>query len=152
MSGATAARELVISRRLRASRQLVWQAWTDPSVMVRWLHPHGLTTKPGSVEVDLSVGGRFRFTMVAPSGEEHPSEGEYLELDPPHLLRSTWGAPGAPVAELEVRLSALSASETEMIFVLRGVDDDSARDDSVWTGWREAIAELEEEIRRSADG
>jgi len=120
--------------------------------MARWLHPHDVTTEPGSVEVVLEVGGRYRFTMIDPSGQSHHSGGEYLELQPPHLLRSTWGAPGEPIAELEVRLASLTPQQTEMTFTLRGVVDDSERADSVWTGWSEAIDELAEEMEGRTSG
>lgn len=139
-------RELEITRVFDAPRERVWHAWTKPSVMARWLHPQGLRTPEESVFVDLRAGGRFRFSMVDESGTAHASGGEYLEVREPELLRCTWGAPDAAVAELEVRLAAMGDGRTEMVFRLRGHVDDTGRNDSVWTGWREAIAELEQEM------
>ena len=147
-----AEKNLVIVRTFFVPRTLVWQAWTDPTIMVRWLPPHGLRTQEGSVEADLRVGGTFRFTMVDSDGVEFPSEGEYLELREPEFLRSTWGAPHQPIAELEVLLSARGARETEMTFRLRGQRDDTHRDDSVWTGWREAVEELSRELEGNQHG
>jgi uncharacterized protein YndB with AHSA1/START domain len=103
------------------------------------------------VVVDLRVGGRFRYSMVDEAGLAYASGGEYLEIREPELLRCTWGAPEAPVAELDVRLAEIAPGRTEMIFRLRGHEDDTGDDDSVWTGWREAIAALEGELG-GADG
>lgn len=139
-------RELEIRRIFDAPRDRVWRAWTQPPVMARWLHPHGLRTPEESVTVDLRVGGRFRFSMVDAAGAVHASGGEYLEVREHEILRCTWGAPEAPVAELEVRLAEIGPERTEMIFRLHGHRDDTGDGDSVWTGWREAIAELDEEM------
>lgn len=145
------ARDLEISRIFDAPPARLWKAWTDPAVMARWLHPHGLHTPEETVAVDLRVGGAFLFSMVDQDGEVFASGGEYLELREPEVLRCTWGAPGAPVAEIEVRLAPLDGGRTAMTFRLRGTADDTGRDDSVWTGWREAIAELMKEMGE-ADG
>lgn len=145
-------RELMIVRRLAAARQLVWRAWTDPAVMVRWMHPHDVGTVEGSVAVDLRVGGDYRFTMADASGVEYPSGGEYIEVREPESLRCSWGAPGEPVAELSVVLREIGEGITEMTFRLVGHPDDSGRADSVWGGWREALDELAAEVERTGDG
>ncbi|WP_309104930.1 SRPBCC domain-containing protein [Microbacterium sp.] len=145
-------RELVITRTFRAPRERLWRAWTEPTVLARWLHPKSLRTDPQSVAVDLRVGGGYRFTMIDDDGSAYESSGEYLELQHPELIRCSWGAPGEPVAELEVRLIDLGARETEMTFCLRGRADDSNRNDSVWAGWREALEELAMEIEGETNG
>ena len=145
-------RELVISRTFRAPRERLWNAWTEPAVLARWLHPHGLRTDEQSVEVDLRVGGGYRFIMIDGDGTAYESSGKYLDLQRPELIRCSWGAPGEPIAELEVRLVALGAGETEMTFRLRGRADDSGRKDSVWMGWREALEELAIEIEGAGNG
>lgn len=147
MSGRGAGpRELEISRTFDATPERLWKAWTDPTVMARWLHPHGLRTPEETVSVDLRVGGVFRFSMIDQAGASFESGGEYLELREPEFLRCTWGAPDAPVAEIEVRLAPVDGGRTQMTFRLLGAVDDTGHEDSVWTGWREAIAELMAEM------
>lgn len=152
MSAGQETRVLTIVRRFAAARPQVWRAWTDPTVMVRWMHPHGVRTVEGSVEADVRIGGRYRFTMVDGDGTTYPSGGEYLELREPELLRCTWGAPDEPHSELSVQLTRIAPRETQMTFRLIGLPDDTGRMDSVWDGWREAIAELGMEIEGNGHG
>lgn len=70
---------------IRASAEAIFDAWTQPASMAEWMTPVGTAT----AEVDLRVGGRFRLVMA----DEHLSiehTGEYLEIEPPHLLVFTW--------------------------------------------------------------
>lgn len=74
----TADRTLVISRVFDAPRPLVFQAWTDPEHIVRWLAPHGFTI-PHS-EGDLRPGGNWRSCMRKPDGTDLWLGGVYREV------------------------------------------------------------------------
>jgi uncharacterized protein YndB with AHSA1/START domain len=76
---------LRIERVLPASARDVFSAWTDPSVMARWLSPSGRA----EVEVDLRVGGSFRVAMVG-DGMQIDHHGEYLVVESPRKLVFTW--------------------------------------------------------------
>jgi uncharacterized protein YndB with AHSA1/START domain len=91
---------IVFTRTFNAPRELVYAAWTDPKHVARWWGPHDFTTR---AQIDLRVGGRFDFVMVAPDGELFPHGGEYLEIVPPERLVFTsvagdrdWEEHGAP--------------------------------------------------------
>lgn len=74
-----------VERILPASAVEVFAAWTDPASMARWLSPAG----HAEVEADVRVNGRFRVVMVGDDARiEHT--GEYLDVDPPRLIRFTW--------------------------------------------------------------
>ncbi len=79
---------LTISRVLRASRQTVFEAWTQPRHLERWSAPEGVTVT--SAEVDLRVGGRYRIHMHAPDDKKFTATGTYKEIDPPRRLSYTW--------------------------------------------------------------
>lgn len=72
---------IVMERSFDAPRELVFDAFSKPELLKRWFGPHGwkLTT----CEVDLRVGGGFRFVLSGPNGEQMGMRGEYRELDPP---------------------------------------------------------------------
>ena len=54
---------LVIDREFAAPREALWEAFTDPARVARWYGPAGWSVVPGSVEIDLRVGGRQKLEM-----------------------------------------------------------------------------------------
>ncbi len=77
-------REIVLSRVFDAPRELVWQAWTDPEHIGQWFGPKGFTIE--TREIDIRVGGRWRFDMVAPDGTVYDNRMVFLELKKPELM------------------------------------------------------------------
>ena len=88
MPVSTAAPTLVVRRFLAAPPTLVWRAWTEPDLFARWIGPRYLTNTV--VEMDVRVGGSYRFVQTAPDGGTHAFRGDYLEVDPPRRLVSTF--------------------------------------------------------------
>ncbi|MBI5058510.1 SRPBCC domain-containing protein [candidate division KSB1 bacterium] len=80
----TSDREVVTSRLIRAPRELVYKAWTDPQQAVKWWGPRGFRTT--SHESDIRPGGVWRYTMHGPDGRDYPNRARYLELAPPERL------------------------------------------------------------------
>ena len=76
--------ELLVSRLVRAPRERVWQAFTDPAQVNRWWGPDGF--KNIDVEQDVRVGGEWRFKMVGPDGTVFPNRVIYRELTPPSRM------------------------------------------------------------------
>ncbi|MES2439504.1 MAG: SRPBCC family protein [Verrucomicrobiota bacterium] len=71
-------RELVLSRHIAAPRHKVYQAWTDPALLVRWFTPPPyLTTR---AELDVRPGGSNFVMMRSPEGVDIPNHGVYLEV------------------------------------------------------------------------
>lgn len=78
--------ELVYERIFDAPRELVWEAFMDPDRIPRWWGPHG--TETTVVEMDVRVGGAWRYISRAPDRDDVTFHGEYLEIVPPE--RYTW--------------------------------------------------------------
>lgn len=74
--------EIRLTRLFGAPRQLVYEAMTRPEHIARWWGQLGEGYSVPVCEVDLRVGGRWRFVNRHPQGEA-AFHGEYLELDPP---------------------------------------------------------------------
>ena len=74
-------REIVLTRVFEAPRQMVFDAMTKPELLKRWFGPRGwlLTV----CEVDLKVGGSWRFVLRGPGGSEMSMHGVYREIDSP---------------------------------------------------------------------
>lgn len=81
--------EVRVARSFAAPRELVYQAYTTPALMQRWLlGPPGWTMP--TCEMDVQVGGRFRWRWRSKEdGSEFGFHGEFLEVDPPERLRHT---------------------------------------------------------------
>lgn len=85
-------REIVITRVFDAPRRLVWEAWTNPEHVPRWmLGPEGWTMPV--CEIDLRPGGAWHFVWRRADGTEMAMRGVYQEVVPPERLVSTeaWG-------------------------------------------------------------
>ncbi len=89
--------EIMITREFDAPRHLVYRAWTTPELIRRWWA--GRRGEVTSVELDLRVGGAWRYVMRANPGFEVAFHGEYREIVPNERLVLTEvfeGAPGEP--------------------------------------------------------
>jgi uncharacterized protein YndB with AHSA1/START domain len=78
---------ILITREFAAPRHLVYRAWTTPELIKRWWHAK--RGKMTVAEVDLRVGGRWRYVMIADGGLEVAFQGEYREIVPNERLVST---------------------------------------------------------------
>ena len=83
-------REIVLSRVIAAPRELVFKAWTDPQHLPEWFGPRGF--KIETIEIDISVGGLWRFVMVAPNGHRYDNRMLFLRIEAPRLLEMDHGA------------------------------------------------------------
>jgi uncharacterized protein YndB with AHSA1/START domain len=86
--------QILIEREFAAPRHLVYRAFTTPELVERWWHANrGEVTL---VEIDLRVGGRWRYVMTACGGPEVGFHGEYRELVPGERIVSTEFYEGVP--------------------------------------------------------
>jgi uncharacterized protein YndB with AHSA1/START domain len=81
-------REIVITRAFDAPRQFVWDAHTKPELVRRWLlGPPGWTMPV--CEIDLRVGGTYRYVWRNQDGTEMGMGGVFREIAPPERLVAT---------------------------------------------------------------
>jgi uncharacterized protein YndB with AHSA1/START domain len=100
--------QILITREFDAPKELVYKAWTTPELVRRWW-----SAKRGEVtvaEIDLRVGGTWRYVMIADGGFEVAFHGEYREIVPNERLVSTEVYEGMPDAEA---LDTLTLSESD---------------------------------------
>ena len=74
-------REIVLTRVFDAPRAMVFEAFTKPELLKRWFGPRGWSMPV--CEVDLRVGGGFRFVLRGPDGKDMGMRGVYREIVPP---------------------------------------------------------------------
>jgi uncharacterized protein YndB with AHSA1/START domain len=81
---APADRTIVTTRVIDAPRELVFKAWTDPDHIAEWWGPDGFTTTIR--EMDVRLGGAWRFIMHGPDGVDYPNLVVYTEIVPPERI------------------------------------------------------------------
>lgn len=79
--------DLELKREVAVSPQLVWRAWTEPELLMKWFTPAPWRTI--ACELDLQPGGRFRTVMEGPAGEKHDNTGCVLAVIPGTFLLFT---------------------------------------------------------------
>jgi uncharacterized protein YndB with AHSA1/START domain len=77
-------REIVLKRVFAAPRRLVFDAWTKPGLLMRWFGARGWNLVV--CEIDLRVGGAWRFVSRGPDGTEMGQGGVYRVILPPDRL------------------------------------------------------------------
>jgi uncharacterized protein YndB with AHSA1/START domain len=88
--------QILIAREFNAPRHLVYRAWTTPELIKRWWG--GDRGEVTSAEVDLRVGGTWRYVMTANGGFEVAFHGEFREVVPNERVVSTEVFEGMPDA------------------------------------------------------
>jgi uncharacterized protein YndB with AHSA1/START domain len=84
--------KLKLERLIKAPRERVFKAWTDPEQIKQWFVPGekvGQVSAP-SAKCDPRVGGRYRIQTRKADGEYFTAAGTYREVKPPERLVFTW--------------------------------------------------------------
>jgi uncharacterized protein YndB with AHSA1/START domain len=103
--------QILITREFDAPKHLVYQAYTTPELVRRWWH-----ARRGEVtvaEIDLRVGGKWRYVMIAKGDFEVGFHGEYREIVPNERIVSTEVYEGIPDAEAHAALDTLTLTEVD---------------------------------------
>jgi uncharacterized protein YndB with AHSA1/START domain len=133
-------REVVMTRVFDAPRSLVFDALTKPELLVRWYGPRGWSLVV--CEIDLKVGGAFRFVSRRPEGKEVGQRGVYREIVPPERLVHTeswedWNPGESLVTVALVELGGKTTFTSTVLFPSQEV-----RDIVVKSGMNRGAAEL----------
>lgn len=132
---------LTIKRRFNAPPEKVFSAWTDPQKVMRWMGPRDVEAV--HAEGDARKGGRYRWVMKSPDGEEHDVSGVYREFIPNEKLAFTWAWKTMPERESLVTLTFKRDGEGTL-FTLHHEQffDEDARDRHN-AGWTSALEKLD---------
>ena len=141
--------QILITREFDAPKHLVFKAWTTPALVKRWWHANrGEVT---IVEIDLRVGGRWRYAMVTDGGFEVAFHGEYHEIVPDERIVSTEVYEGIPDAEEHAALNTATFTEkdgrttlTLLVEHTSREDRDAHVDSGMEDGLQDALALLEQ--------
>ena len=131
-------------RNLDARPERIWNAWTRADEAAEWWHPRGATTPRESVEINPTVGGTYRYTMVDDAtGDETVTAGDYREVIPFEKLLFTWGKPEDTSNDrflITVTIEDLGEL-ARVTFDLRGYAGMKG-DEFIYDGWESALDSL----------
>lgn len=82
----TSDRELVVTRTIDGPARIVFDAWTQPELVRQWWVPRSIPITLLSCEMDVRVGGTYRFTFQVDPTTTMAFHGRYLEVAPPSRL------------------------------------------------------------------
>ena len=148
--------QILITREFDAPKHLVYKALTTPELVKRWFHANrGVVT---SAEIDLRVGGKWRYVGVADSIGGMGFRGEYRELVPNE--RIVWtefyeGVPEGVAEEDATTVNTATLTETDgrtTLTVLIQAPSKTARDAMIESGMEAGMQDaydLLEEVARS---
>ena len=143
---------ILITRDFDAPRELVYRAWTTPELIRRWWSGERGTVT--SAEVDLRVGGRWRYVMTANAGFEVAFHGEYQEIVPRERIVATEVYEGMPEASaLTTTTFAESKGRTTLTLLVQHQSReyrDAHINSGMEGGMQESMAKLEDVARSLA--
>jgi uncharacterized protein YndB with AHSA1/START domain len=137
--------QVLITRSFDAPRHLVYKAWTTPELVKRWWS--GKQGEMTLAEIDLRVGGRWRYAMVANNGMEVAFHGEYREIIPDTRIVYSEVFEGAPDAEALTTVTFTEAAGRTTLTILVRYDsaqDRDAHSNYMDDGLQEALGLLEQ--------
>jgi uncharacterized protein YndB with AHSA1/START domain len=143
--------QILITREFDAPKHLVYKAWTTPELVERWWS--GKRGKVTLAEIDLRVGGTWRYVMVTDEGDfEVGFHGEFREIVPDERIVSTEVFEGFPDAESRNTLTLTENDGRTTLEVLVQHQSKEHRDGQINSGMEGGMQEamdLLEEVARS---
>jgi uncharacterized protein YndB with AHSA1/START domain len=129
--------QILITREFDAPTHLVYKAYTTPELVRRWWH-----AKRGEVttcEIDLRIGGAWRYVMVAKEGFEVAFHGEYREIAPNERIVSTEVYEGMPDAEAVDTVTFTEADGRTTLTILVEHTSKEHRDAHIESGMEDGL-------------
>jgi uncharacterized protein YndB with AHSA1/START domain len=148
--------QILITREFDAPKHLVWQAFTTPELVKRWWN-----AKRGEMtvaEIDLQVGGKWRYVMVTADGFEVGFHGEYREIVPGERIVSTETYEGVPPEVSEEDATTINTASFEeadgrtTLTILMQASSKESRDAIIASGMEDGLQDaldLLEEVAAS---
>ena len=131
-------REIVMVRVFAAPRPMVYRAFTEPALVQRWLGPRGWTLPV--CQVDLKVGGKYRYVGEGPDGARVGWGGTFMEIEPQQRIVHTESFDDYPGEALITAVWSESGGTTTLTLTML-VASKEVRDAIVATGMEHGAAE-----------
>jgi uncharacterized protein YndB with AHSA1/START domain len=141
--------QILITREFDAPRHLVYKAWTTPELVKRWWS--GKQGEMTLAEIDLRVGGSWRYVMVANNGQEVAFHGEFREIVPNERIVNTevYEMPGVPEGKAALNVVTFTEVDgrttlTQLVETADKRDRDAIIDSGMEVGMQQQMDLLEQ--------
>lgn len=104
--------EIVSVRVFNTPAEVIFEAWTDPTLLSRWWGPAGFTNT--FYEFDPQSGGKWRFTMHGPDKGNYQNECVFLKIERPKFI--AWDRISKPLFRVVVTFDETTDGNTKLIF------------------------------------
>jgi uncharacterized protein YndB with AHSA1/START domain len=141
--------QILITREFDAPRHLVYRAWTEPELVGRWWS--GNRGEVTVAEVDVRVGGTWRYVMVTDDGFEAAFHGEYREIVPNERIVATEIYEGMPEVEALNTVTFAEADGRTTLTMLVQHASKEARDAHIGSGMEAGMLEAMDLLERVAN-
>jgi uncharacterized protein YndB with AHSA1/START domain len=139
---------LMVQRKINASAERLFDAWTKPELMKQWFHSsEKMSTQ--TAEADLKVSGAWKVEMVNSKGTVYPCFGEYKVIDRPNKLVFTWSPSGGKddyMTTVTILLKKVSDTVTELTLTHEGLRNEKEYKDHSggWNGCLDMLKKFAE--------
>ena len=140
--------KILITREFDAPRHLVYKAYTTPDLIKRWWS--GDRGNVTSVEVDLRVGGKWRYVMTANAGFEVAFHGEFREIVPNERIVSTEVYEGMPDSEALDTATFSDVDGRTMLTIVMQLANKQDRDAIINSGMEGGMQEAYDHLEQVA--
>ena len=145
----TAKLSVEIKRFIKAPRDRVYAAWTDPAQMRQWFGPENVQTR--ELVVDARVGGTFRWDLINSDGEKMTMRGEFRELKSNEKVVFSWQWEDDEDWENHISIVTVELDDadggTELRLTHEQLPNEESRDGHT-RGWNSALDKLEKFFSR----
>jgi uncharacterized protein YndB with AHSA1/START domain len=138
-----------VSRRIRATPERLFRAWTEPALLQHWWRMEGPGWSFAGAEVDVRVGGAYRLAMTGPDGRAHTAVGVYSEVVPPQRLVFSWEweDPASRVGDTLVAVDIIDAGDgTSDVVITHTRFGDAERASGHERGWTQLLRLVEQYV------
>jgi uncharacterized protein YndB with AHSA1/START domain len=104
--------EIVNTRVINVSRELVYKAWSEPQHLKNWWGPAGFTNTFN--EFDFRVGGKWSFIMHGPDKGNYNNECEFIKIVEPSFI--AWKRFSKPLFQVVVTFEEIPTNKTKIVF------------------------------------
>jgi uncharacterized protein YndB with AHSA1/START domain len=140
--------QIMITREFKAAKHLVYKAWTTPELIKRWWS--GDRGNVTLAEVDLRVGGKWRYVMIADGGFEVAFHGVYREIVPNERIVWTEVFEAMPDGEALNTVTFTEANGRTTLTLLIHVANKEDRDAMISSGMEHGVREQMEHLEKIA--